>query len=321
MNFDISETDAEISAHLASIEKDAHAEIAFFGGSFTGIERGDMTSLLETAHKYVRAGRVSSIRLSTRPDYIDDEILGILKRFGVKTIELGIQSLCDDVLTASGRGHTSEQSVRACAAVVGAGFFLIGQMMVGLPRSSPDDEIFTAGRLCELGVSGARIYPTAVLRKTALERMTQNGEYTPLTVDEAVQRAAGALEVFAQAGVPVIRIGLCASDILGGDDGIIAGGYHPAVGEMAESVLFLKRIRAGLDEFSKDKTKGAELTILCPRGCVSKVSGHKKQNKLQIMREYSVKKIHVVESDTISGYNVIINLKTEDTGEGASKIT
>lgn len=305
--FDRTTVDAEIKTALASVDKaNTETEIAFFGGSFTGIARDDMLYLLETAQRYIDSGDVASIRLSTRPDYIDDEILGILSRFGVKTIELGIQSLCDEVLLASERGHTAACAETACRAVLDAGFSLVGQMMVGLPRSSAACELYTAARLCNLGVNAARIYPTVVLYETELRRRTDLGLYKPLTVSEAVERSCDILDVFVSHDVDVIRIGLCASDNLDAGGSFYAGGYHPALGELVESALFMKHVRESFTEYKRGGFDGAYIIIYCPRGAVSKVTGQKRCNITQIQNEFNVKNIKIIETDTISGYNIKI---------------
>ena len=163
---------------LSTIPDGTDTEIAFFGGSFTGIDRDLMIYLLDTAEEYVRAGRVGGIRLSTRPDYISDEILDILGRYAVHDIELGIQSMDDRVLAACRRGHTAAQSEYACRAVKSRGFRLVGQMMTGLPGADAQSELQTARAICRLGADGARIYPTVVFRGTELCDMAQSeGHY------------------------------------------------------------------------------------------------------------------------------------------------
>ena len=194
---------SEIESALSTISPDTETEIAFFGGSFTGIDRELMVELLEIAEEYVRSGRVSEIRLSTRPDYINGEILEILSRYSVRTVELGLQSFDGEVLLASKRGHDAECALRACRAVKDAGFALIGQMMIGLPRSSVEKEIATARAICEAGADGARVYPTVVFDETELCEMLRSGEYKALELDDAVERTARVLDVFDRAGVPM----------------------------------------------------------------------------------------------------------------------
>ncbi len=313
LKFDISAVDREISSYLDNIHGEAEAEIAFFGGSFTGIEKNDMIYLLKCAEKYYMENKVKSIRISTRPDYINTEILALLKEYHVKTIELGIQSLKDRVLRKSERGHTSRQSEYACNIILESGFTLIGQMMAGLPDSNLEDELYTASRLCEIGIHGARIYPVVVIENTKLHSMTRDGEYIPLTTDETVLRSAEILSVFIKNSVPVIRIGLCSSDIISNDSAaVIAGGYHPAIGEMVESLLFYRIIKTELEKYHRDYYNEKNIIVLCPKGCVSKISGQKKHNKIKIMREFNIKNISIIESDTISGYNVEIYIKEGD---------
>lgn len=161
-NFCKENVENEIESALSTIPENTETEIAFFGGSFTGIDRDLMLYLLDTAQKYIDEGRVQSIRLSTRPDYIDDEILTILSHYGVKNVELGLQSMDDDVLLATKRGHSSRQGAEACKLIKEYGFSLVGQMMVGLPGASLQSEKYTAEELCRLKVDAVRIYPTVV---------------------------------------------------------------------------------------------------------------------------------------------------------------
>ncbi|MDD6800183.1 MAG: radical SAM protein [Firmicutes bacterium] len=286
-SFDESKVKDEIEKALGSIDRETEAEIAYFGGSFTGIDRNLMIRLLETAEKYIQSGRVSSIRLSTRPDYIDKEILDILSRYGVKNIELGIQSMNDRVLALSKRGHTSADSERACRMIVEAGFGLVGQMMIGLPGSCAEDEIETAKRICALGASGARIYPTAVFAGTELDAMRQNGSYAPLGLEDAVVRACGALRVFRKNGVFVLRVGLCENAGLHGESGIAAGVYHPAFGELCESRLVSETIEKTLRCGGID-ARGRLLTVRVPKNMMSKVIGQGGSERKRLIRELSL---------------------------------
>ena len=233
----------EIEQVLSTLAPSDEAEIAFFGGSFTGIDRGLMCRLLDLAQTYVTAGRVKSIRLSTRPDYIDGEILSILSRYAVQTIELGLQSMDDTVLLSCRRGHTAADAERACREVVGAGFSLVGQMMVGLPASTPASELLTAQKIYELGASAVRIYPTVVFYDTPLCEMAQHGEYEPLSVKEAVERTAPVLQFFRARALPCIRVGLCATESLTSPDAVYAGPNHPALGEMILGECLYQKVK------------------------------------------------------------------------------
>lgn len=302
-DFEIKDVAGEIEAALATISEGVETEIAFFGGSFTGIDRSLMVSLLELAQKYVDGGRVSEIRLSTRPDYINAEILEILSRYSVRTVELGLQSLDDRVLTASKRGHDAECALRACRMVKDAGFALIGQMMIGLPESTPETETMTAEAICRAGADGARVYPTVVFAETELAHMYTRGRYEPLKLDGAVERTKNVLDIFDREGVPCIRVGLCASENLSDASKAIAGATHSAIGEMAMSRLYLDRICRELDE--RD-IKGGIVTVYVSRGSVSKAVGQKKQNKLKICEKYRLECLKVLEKNEVLGYNIII---------------
>ncbi len=309
MSFDINTVRPEIEAALATLEDDiCDREIAFFGGSFTGIDRALMIELLEIAYEYVKMGRVNSIRLSTRPDYIDREILDILKKYGVTTVELGLQSMSDSVLSASKRGHTREQAENACRLIKEYGFSLIGQMMIGLPGSAVHDEIETARSICEMGADGARVYPTVVFYETELCEMAKKGVYEPLTDDAAVMRTKEVLKVFDSFGVPCIRVGLCASENLSSDDTVYGGANHSAIGELAMGEVFFDKMCALLDSLTDEGEKN--ILFYVPVGAVSKAVGQKKKNIIRIKDKYFVKKhiksIKILEKKQLIGYNIKI---------------
>ena len=303
VKFDRTAVDGLILEALSTVGDDDTCEIAFFGGSFTGIDRELMLYLLGVAQRYVDEGRVQSIRLSTRPDYINEEIISDLKKFSVRTVELGLQSLCDRVLDASGRGHNAACAKRACRMLKDAGFSLIGQMMIGLPESSIETELETAGDIVAMGADGARVYPTVVFYETELASMTERGEYTPLTDEQAVMRTKEVLKVFDKAGVPCIRVGLCASDNLADDSCVMGGANHPSIGELARSEVYFDTICEELDRIG---AKGGELTVYVAKGCVSKAVGQKKRNTQRICQKYGFKKIKVLEKNQILGYNIIL---------------
>ena len=309
--FELERAEREIEEALSTISEGTPTEIAFFGGSFTGIERGLMVSLLELAESYVQKGRVESIRLSTRPDYIDSEILAILSRYSVRTVELGLQSLEERVLVASRRGHSVECAERACRQIKAAGFELIGQMMIGLPNSTPENEVETARAICRLGADGARVYPTVVFAETELAEMMKSGRYVPLGLEDAVARTAKVLDVFDRAGVPCIRVGLCASENLSDASKAIAGANHVVIGEMAMSALYLDRICTELDRLG---VRGGGVTVFVSRGSVSKAVGQKKLNKAKICEKYGLEWLKVLEKNEIIGYNIIIEY-TDTSGD------
>ena len=313
VSFDESGVEKEIEAALSTLSPDDEVEIAFFGGSFTGIDRDLMLRLLAISDKFVNGGRVRSVRCSTRPDYIDARILEILRDHHVGTVELGIQSMSDDVLTASKRGHTTDRTREACRAVKEFGFNLIGQMMIGLPASTPEDEMKTAKAICDLGADGARVYPTVVFAETELAEMSADGRYEPLSIEEAVERTASVLDVFDRAGIPVIRVGLCSGENLSSPESVIGGANHPALGELAMGELTYRRICEKADELlSHTDAKGKMMTVYVPKGATSRAIGQKKRNILRLNEKYckkhAINRIKILENSSIIGYNIIIDI-------------
>ncbi len=281
----------ELEKAFSTVDGTLPTQIAYFGGSFTGIDRGEMTALLSVANEYIERGLCESVRISTRPDYIDREILHILRAYRVESIELGIQSTDDSVLSACKRGHTAEDSFRAASLVKEYGFELIGQMMVGLPASTAQSERKTARDICRMGADGARIYPAVVFAETALADMTANGAYEPLTRETSVIRAANALAVFIENDVPVIRLGLQSGEALETGEGVVAGGYHPAVGELAYSRCFRDMLEASL---AATETQGKSALVRAHRSDVSKVIGQRGENRDYLIERFLLKEFRVV---------------------------
>ena len=292
----------EIEQVLSTLSPEDEAEIAFFGGSFTGIDRDLMCRLLDLAQTFVDEGRVESIRLSTRPDYINSEILSILARYSVKTIELGLQSMDDAVLLSCHRGHTAAQAESACRAVVDAGFSLVGQMMIGLPGSSPESEMKTAEEICNLGASAVRIYPTVVFYDTPLCEMAQHGEYVPLTVDEAVERTAPVLQLFRARALPCIRVGLCATESLTSPDAVYAGPNHPALGEMILGECLYQKVKKKILQVG---LAGKGIILEVPPRELSATVGQHRRNIEKLQRETGVTVHRVVACEGLAECRVL----------------
>ena len=258
-------------------QKGMTAEIAFFGGSFTAVDREYMTRLLETAHYFVSRypEQYDGIRCSTRPDCIDDEVLEILQHYGMTTIELGAQSMNDEVLFANRRGHDAQAVRNAASLIKEYGFKLGLQMMTGLYKDTPDYCIATADEFIALGADCVRIYPTVIIRGTYLGELFEKGEYCSFDFDETIDLCAVLLERFEKAGIPVIRLGLHS----GGDfDGNILGGvYHPALREIAEGRMYFNRMK----EFM-DRAGGTRFRVYTDKRNISRISGHKKENKAKL---------------------------------------
>lgn len=302
----------EIEEALSTMRDGETPEIAFFGGSFTGIDRDVMISLLDIAEGYVRQGRVSGIRMSTRPDYINEEILDILGKYTVSAIELGLQSFDDRVLRLSERGHTSDCSKNACNAIRARKIPLVGQMMIGLPGSNVETEKRTAEMIVSLGCEAARVYPTVVFRGTKLCSMAECGEYAPITDDEAIARTKEVLKILIPAGITLLRIGLCSNEDIRDPASVHSGATHPAIGELCIGEYYYDVIREkifGITEFCDT------LTIFVPFADVGKAVGQKRRNSLRLYDEFcrekkQFKKIKLVGDKSLSDYNVRIETNT-----------
>ena len=252
-------------------------EIAFFGGSFTAIDRDYMVSLLERAKQYIDKGFFSGIRISTRPDCISEEILDILKHYGVTAIELGCQSMDDEVLHLNKRGHTAEDVINAAGLIKSYGFELGVQMMTGLFGDTQEKCLETAEKLISLEPDTARIYPTVVLEGTELARLYQEGRYTPQSLEDAAQLCAELLMMFRQKGIRVIRLGLHSGGNV--EDGYVAGAYHPAFREICESKIYLKKVTDAIDS---GRVQKGEIEITVGKRYVSMLTGQKKANILRL---------------------------------------
>jgi histone acetyltransferase (RNA polymerase elongator complex component) len=265
-------------------------EIAFYGGSFTALSQETQEGLLEAAQPFVRAG---GIRVSTRPDAVDEAALQRLERYGVGTVELGAQSMDDAVLRQSDRGHTAQDTRTAARMLKDHGFSLILQMMTGLPGDTGEASVETARQLIALKPDGVRIYPTVVLRNTELERRMQEGTYRPQSVEEAVELCARLYELFLRADIPVIRLGLNPTELLS-SGGAVAGAYHPALGELVLSRMYLRK--AELLLASCGPLEQAVLSVHPKR--VSVMVGQKRENLLALKRQFALKTIKVVPEET-----------------------
>lgn len=247
------------------------AQLAFFGGSFTAIDRDYMLELLDAAAPYIESGLISGIRCSTRPDCIDEEILALLKSRGVRAIELGAQSMDDRVLELNERGHSAAQVEKAARLIKAAGFELGLQMMTGLFGDSDEGARRTAERLAALEPDTVRIYPTVVLRGTRLAQLYEQGGYCPPDAEGSIDLCAELLDFFERRGIRVIKLGLHAECEV--ERELIAGAYHPAMRELCEARIFLRRMKRLLEE--KGAKKGT--FFVNPRD-VSRAVGQKREN-------------------------------------------
>ena len=285
LSTDVTPESAEtiIFQHLNTLPENADIEVAFFGGSFTGIPVDVQKSLLETAYKYVLSGEISGIRLSTRPDYISEEILIMLKSYGVTTIELGVQSMSNEVLSANERGHTDTDVINACTLIKQYGFTLGVQMMTGMYGSDSGADINTAKRLIALEPDIVRIYPTIVIENTKLCRLYKSGAYTPPSLDETVDLCAVLYKMFTEEGITVIRMGLQSTDLINENAEFIAGPYSSCFGE-----LVLSRIERDKLENMAKTAKDKKLTVYVSPCDISKTVGYKRENIRYIKEKYDI---------------------------------
>lgn len=281
---------------VSAIAPGSGYELAFYGGSFTAMPEAEQEELLAATVPARKSGAVATLRVSTRPDAVTEEKLARLRRYGVETVELGAQSMCDEVLRRSGRGHTSLDTVKAAKLVKDAGFTLILQMMTGLPGSDDTRDIASARAIAALLPDGVRVYPTVILRNTPLYDLWRAGEYREHTVEDAVRVCARILSIFDDAEIPVIRMGLNPSDELSG--GAAAGGaYHPALGELVRARLWRDRAEALLSGIEP----GADAVLAVSPNRVSVMTGQHRCNLLYLQERFSLRSVRVCASDVPDG--------------------
>ncbi len=280
-----------IAAQAVRTLKRGTAQIAFFGGSFTAMNRDYMTSLLESVQEFINDGTYTGIRISTRPDAVDREILTILQRYHVSDIELGAQSMSDEVLEANMRGHTAGDTRNAAKLIREFGFGLGLQMMTGLYKDTQDTIKHTAQSIIDMTPNTVRIYPALVLKGTVLEQLYYDGRYKPHGLDEATSQCARLLSDFTESGIKVIRIGLHDSPQL--KESLVAGPYHPAFRELCESKLMLCE---ALEEIEKNCVNRGTLTLFVSPACVSRMVGQKRANLVKLKELGFNAKVHADEN-------------------------
>lgn len=297
-----------IDEHMATFPSgEKHVEVAFYGGSFTGIDKRIQRELLSVPLEYKDKKKIQGIRLSTRPDYIDENILELLKEYKVDTIELGVQSLADDVLKKSGRGHDSQQVYAASQLIKNYGFNLGLQMMIGLIGDSWEKSIYTAKEFVKLNPCCVRIYPTLVIKDTYLEKLYIKQHYRPLSLDEAVDITTDLLMLFEYNDINVIRVGLQPTKNITLGRDVIDGPFHPSFRQLVESNIY----RIILDDFLNSLDNGLlrenTMSIETNRNNISNIVGQNSYNKRYFIHKYGFKNIKIYEKN-IPSENMVITI-------------
>jgi len=280
---------------LATDDTRQPVQVAFYGGSFTALPLEMQKTYLEAVRPFIHAGKVRNIRLSTRPDGIGNTILSLLKEYEVTVVELGVQSMVDEVLARSGRGHTSDDTVNAVKLLKKHGFTIGLQLMPGLPGDSSEHFNDSVNRVIILNPDFVRLYPVLVVKDTPLENLYKSGRYTPLTLDEAVSLCRDAYREFEKAGIAVIRMGLQPTNELGKPGTVLAGPFHPAFRQLVESSLFLDMMRLAIQNRKEADDPAA---FLVHARDISAAVGQHRSNVKMLKREFGLRNIRFVEKDS-----------------------
>ncbi len=285
------ELNASLEAALSRpIDPERKREVAFFGGNFFGLPTEILRSFLDVVSAFRTAGRIQAIRCSTRPDTVSDAILSWTKALGLSTVELGAQSMNDAVLDASHRGHRVSHTIEAVERLKRFGVAVGLQLMVGLPEDSPEIALQSANIAASLKPDVVRIYPTVVLSGTPLADRYIRGEYRPMALEEAVSAVADMMVVFQQAHIPVIRIGLQASETMTAEGAILAGPWHPAFGHLVASRMFRNRL---MEELDRRRVWGGHLSIVVHPRDISRMRGDRNENLRFLAHRYGLTDITV----------------------------
>lgn len=283
----------ESSIKTMPMAPDRKREIAFYGGSFTAMKRDEQISYLEKTRIFLLSGLIDSLRISTRPDAIDEEELILLKKYGVRTVEIGTQSLIDEVLRLSNRGHDSKDTIKSINLLKSFDFEVGVHLMIGLPGDNFDFFLQSIEKLIELKPSFLRIHPTLVLKGAPLENLWRAKKYNPLSLNEAIKwLKVGVLKLENEA-IPIVRIGLQPTKELEGH--LIAGPYHPALHQMVRSAIYLDMAESLLKKYQNLKS----VILLCNPKEVSNLRGQKNNNILKLKEKYGIKEILIQGSETI----------------------
>lgn len=293
----------KIQEYLETIPAGSYVEVAFYGGSFTAIDQLQQKELLSPAYDAFNKGLIQGIRLSTRPDYINEDILSLLAAFGVSIIELGVQSTNEEVLTKSRRGHTGIDVIKSAKLIKDWGFSLGLQMMIGLPGDNPEKAFQTAQDLISLHPDFVRIYPTLVVKNTQLAKLYREGIYNPLTLPQAIEICKDLLLLFNHNNIKVIRIGLQPTDEINEGAEVIAGPFHPAFRELVEAAIAREQL---LYLLNKHNGPHKSISISINPADTSIVRGQKNINIAFLKATYQVERIEIIPKDYIERGTIVL---------------
>lgn len=296
-----------IDRHLATIIRPAEIEVAFFGGNFTALHHDLQASYLRLLQPYLEQKLIQGVRISTRPDCIDEHILNLLYSHGVKTIELGVQSLNNEVLHQTGRNYQAEDVEKSSILIKQAGFELGIQLMVGLPGDSYVRSMETTRKAVALAPQMVRIYPTLVIAGTKLEQMWQAGKYQALTLETAIPICRDMRLQFDRAQIPVIRMGLYPGEELRQEGTVKAGPFHPAFGELVEQAIFHEQALLAITLFRQRFGRQESLTIGINQRDLSKLLGKKRSNLESIQHSAGLQVLNVQTDQQLAKNEVSIS--------------
>ncbi len=284
---------AAIEQHLATIAEDAWIEVGFFGGSFTAIDISTQEAYLQQVQPFRNSGRINDIRVSTRPDCIDSSNLDLLARYGVGMIELGVQSMDEEVLTASGRCYVPGDVKASCDLIKNKHFKLGIQLMIGLPGDSYARDMATAEEVAKIRPQAVRIYPTLVLAGTKLANMYSQGLYTPLQLEEAVRICKDMFLQFFRYTIPVIRMGLYPGEELRRPGVTVAGPFHSSFGELVEQLVFREQAHQAIRSFWNTFGCQNKVRLYVHERDISKMVGHRRANCVSLQQDLDLETLEI----------------------------
>ncbi len=297
------EVKSKIEEYLKTIPKEnTHIELAFFGGSFTAIPIEQQKELLGAVQSYLKQGVIRNIRVSTRPDCINEEVIEILKYYGVKIVELGVQSMDEEVLKISNRGHSSEDVVNAVALLKQSGFIVGVQVMVGLPGDTKEKSIDTVLKLVKLKPHIARIYPALVIRNTYMEQMYYKGLFKPFSLEKTIDICKELLIIFEMNNIEVIRIGLQPTENIMEGKEVVAGPFHPSMRQLVVAALY----RDLLEDTISSMMPIDDVELFVNPKEISDIIGQKRANIEYLKERFNIRNIAIIQTTEIDKQSLIV---------------